>query len=454
MGMDTYGYKYIKFIDYKSLTLWDVKRYVHENISFKNSVKLREILHLHIAPISKEEMLVNNWQIISKINFSGDLFLRGVNEAKTFKGNLNKVDSDTLIYSKINARHGCIYYHPKNSIPFGVSLEYPAYKIDSTKVCGEYLVMVLRSNFFKTILNKKVTGISKARLKSNEFLDTEIPLLTLTEQETLVSAFKKRIKEATDLELKAEQAEQAVNSYLLDMLDVDKGNEDDEEICPTDYKFMKFIRNSQLSEWGINQIQSKQKQKTFKYPIVKIRDLCQLGSGGTPSRACLQYYSGTIPWIKTGEVVNEEIFETEEHITEEAIVNSSAKIYPKGSLIIAMYGQGDTRGRTAKMGIDATTNQACAVLHNIDNNIVSTDYLWYYLQGRYHDLRSLASGNNQPNLNAGKINNFDVVVPPTDIQSAIVAHIKQQKILVKQLRHEGQTKRTEALKEFENEIFK
>ena len=57
MDMDTNGYKYIKFINYKALTLWDVKRYVDDNISFKNSVKLREILHLHIAPISKEEML-------------------------------------------------------------------------------------------------------------------------------------------------------------------------------------------------------------------------------------------------------------------------------------------------------------------------------------------------------------------------------------------------------------
>lgn len=145
--------------------------------------------------------------------------------------------------------------------------------------------------------------------------------------------------------------------------------------------------------------------------------------------------------------------ETEEHITEEAIANSSAKLYPKGSLIIAMYGQGDTRGRTAKLGMDATTNQACAVLHDIDNSIVSTDYLWYYLQGRYDDLRSLASGNNQPNLNAGKINNYDVVVPPMEIQNEMVAHIKKQKTLAKQLKHEALEMREHALKEFENEIF-
>ena len=62
-----------------------------------------------------------------------------------------------------------------------------------------------------------------------------------------------------------------------------------------------------------------------------------------------------------------------------------------------MYGQGKTRGRTAKLGVDATTNQACAVLHNIDNSKVLTDYLWIYLMNEYDRLRELASGNNQPN---------------------------------------------------------
>ena len=105
------------------------------------------------------------------------------------------------------------------------------------------------------------------------------------------------------------------------------------------------------------------------------------------------------------------------------------------------------------LGIDATTNQACAVLHDIDNSIVSTDYLWYYLQGRYDDLRSLASGNNQPNLNAGKINNYDVVVPPMNIQNEMVAHIKKQKALLKQLKKKAQDIRERALKEFEKKIY-
>lgn len=443
-------YKYLKIISFKEVSQWYVEHYMNESKVHSKYplVPLREL----IAPkknIIKKAEYDGSLPIVEKIVFkTGKVVFR---DKKVTGMNLYSLQQGDLLISNINFHQGATALNTFGEI--AASTHYQPYSINSNKVDPEFLVMVLRSSYFLSIISgKKAQGI-KNESGYNFIGSFCIPLPTLKEQQKMVALYKTKMQEAEDLTLKAEQTEQTINSYLLDMLDIDKGNKDEEEICPTDYKYMKFIINSQLSEWGINQIQSKQKQKTFKYPIVKIRDLCQLGSGGTPSRTCLQYYGGTIPWIKTGEVVNEEIFETEEHITEEAIENSSAKIYPKGSLIIAMYGQGETRGRTAKMGIDAATNQACAVLHNIDNNIVSTDYLWYYLQGRYHDLRSLASGNNQPNLNAGKINNFDVVVPPTDIQSAIVAHIKQQKILVKQLRHESQTKRTEALKEFENEIF-
>lgn len=441
----------IKFINYRTLSLWDVKRYMQNHISLKNAVKLKDILYPFFKSVTKAELSSNNWQIISKINFAGELFLRDKNETETFKGNLKIVNPDSLIYSKINVRHGCIYYHPKNSTPFAVSSEYPAYKIDSTKILGEYLVMVIQSKNFKSILSKKATGISKARVKPSEFLEIEIPVPELHIQERLLRTYETRINEANNFENNAIQIEKDIDNYLMKSLGTVIKQE--KECTINKYQYLKFINFFEVCEWGIDIITKKQKREIFKYPVMKIKTLCQLGSGGTPSRSCPQYFKGNIPWVKTGEVVNDEILETEEHITEEAIVNSSAKLYPKGSLIIAMYGQGDTRGRTAKLGIDATTNQACAVLHDIDNNIVSTDYLWYYLQGRYDDLRSLASGNNQPNLNAGKINNYDVVVPPMSVQNEIVTYIREQKALVKQLKQKAIFIREEALKEFETSIF-
>lgn len=445
-------FQFLRVVRYNLLYTWDVKRYISDNGKhFSNAVRLRDILTPHFECISKEDLLKNKWCIIQKINFSGKLFLRDYTEAKTFKGNLNKVSENTLIYSKINVRHGCIYYHPSGSIPFATSTEYPAYKFDIQSINGDYLVKIIQSNYFKSVLNQKSTGISKSRVKSDEFLDVEIPLPSLVEQERLMNDYNDKNLQANNMERQAVKLEDDIEKYLFTELGIEQ-NVNSNQQNNSGYNFLKFVRCKEMEKWGVNYNSSSNTVSNL-YPSKKIYELCRLGSGGTPSRSIPHYYKGDIPWIKTGEVINDEIIETEEHITQDAIDNSSAKIYPKGSLIIAMYGQGDTRGRTAKMSINAATNQACAVLFDIKNNIVKTDYLWYYLQGRYHDLRSLASGNNQPNLNAGKINNYDVIIPPIDVQNTIVDNINTLKSQIKQLRSQAEELRKSALEDFEREIF-
>lgn len=91
-------------------------------------------------------------------------------------------------------------------------------------------------------------------------------------------------------------------------------------------------------------------------------DVSRVTSGGTPSRNNNNYWGGTIPWVTTAEVDFNTITDTAEKITEEALNNSSAKLFPKGTILMAMYGQGKTRGKVAKLGIKASTNQACAAI--------------------------------------------------------------------------------------------
>ena len=155
----------------------------------------------------------------------------------------------------------------------------------------------------------------------------------------------------------------------------------------------------------------------------KLGDIYKISSGGTPSRKEPSYWmNGTIPWLTTTEVTNELITTTKEYITEEGLKNSSTKIYPKESLVIAMYGQGATRGRTAKLGIETTTNQACAVLYEKLSDF-NTDYIWFYLKSQYERLRSISHGSAQPNLTAGDIFNFSVSLPPLAEQQKIVEQI-------------------------------
>ena len=97
------------------------------------------------------------------------------------------------------------------------------------------------------------------------------------------------------------------------------------------------------------------------WEVGKIGDVAKTQSGGTPARDKAQYWEdGTIPWVKTGEIDYCVIHKTDEHITADGLADSAAKLFPKGTLLMAMYGQGVTRGRVAILGIDATTNQACA----------------------------------------------------------------------------------------------
>jgi type I restriction enzyme S subunit len=118
-----------------------------------------------------------------------------------------------------------------------------------------------------------------------------------------------------------------------------------------------------------------------------------------------------------------------------------------------MYGQGLTRGRTAKLGIDASTNQACAVLFDIDNSIILTDYLWMYLMGEYDRLRELASGNSQPNLNAQMIKDYNVIIPSLEIQLEIVNSINSFKVKINEFKNLSKRNKEEAIIEFEKEIF-
>ncbi len=163
----------------------------------------------------------------------------------------------------------------------------------------------------------------------------------------------------------------------------------------------------------------------------ELGEVCNIKSGGTPDRSKEVYWNGNIPWITTTLIDYEIIHRANEFITEEGLKNSSAWIAPKGTLLMAMYGQGVTRGRVAVLGIDAAMNQACAAFQ-IKSNIVIPGYLFRVLQARYNDLRKIsdARGGNQSNLSAQVLKKYSIPLPPLATQQAIVAEIEAEQALV------------------------
>ena len=144
-------------------------------------------------------------------------------------------------------------------------------------------------------------------------------------------------------------------------------------------------------------------------------------SGGTPPRGIDSYWAGgTIPWVKTTELKYSVITETDEHITQAGLDGSAAKMLPPGTLLMAMYGQGVTRGKVGILGIEASCNQACAAMAPTDADVLP-QYLFHFLTSRYEAIRSLAHGGQQQNLNLDIVRKLHVPVPSTaDEQQEIV----------------------------------
>lgn len=151
-----------------------------------------------------------------------------------------------------------------------------------------------------------------------------------------------------------------------------------------------------------------------------LRNIAQWGSGGTPSRKNTSFYEGNIPWVKTGELEDAYLYDTEEKISEEAIKKSSAKLFPLESVLIAMYGA--TIGKTAILGIEASTNQACACA--ICNKSVYNKYLFYYLRSQKDKFIEQGKGGAQPNISQEIIKNNYIPIPPKEEQKRIVEQIE------------------------------
>lgn len=160
----------------------------------------------------------------------------------------------------------------------------------------------------------------------------------------------------------------------------------------------------------------------MNYETINIGSVCiKVISGGTPLTSQNSfYYPQEIPWLKTAEVNYCRIYDTENYISKEGLERSSAKLIPENSIIVAMYGQGDTAGRVAINKIPLSTNQACCNLI-VNPEMANYEYVYYALSNIYDKLVSLKNGGAQPNLNVAIIKSIEIPFPKLEIQNKIAA---------------------------------
>lgn len=433
----------LKTVLFRDFSKWNVNLYLNKfDIKYKwKPVSLEKIMRPRKERIKNKDYK-GQFPIVEKIRFSdGKVFFR---EEKNPKTDLNVSCVNDLLVSNINFEKGAFAINTFETIV--TSTDYQSYEL-LVPIDFDYFNQILRTEKFLLQVKSLKSGGMKTRARYDFLKQFEIPVPPISEQKAIIQKYQDTIFKAEAIEKEANFLLNDSHLYFDSLLQI-------EEIKPSFVSGLNFIHYKNIDLWGIDKNLCRKTIRNKKYKTVSLENLCSVGSGGTPSRNHSEYYrDGNIPWIKTTEVIDEIISDTEEKITQKGLENSSAKLYEANSLIIAMYGQGKTRGRTAKLNVRATTNQACAVLYDINENLVNIDYLWFYFQNEYERIRELASGNNQPNLNAGMIKTYPIVLPPLPVQNEIVEHISQIKAQVKDLRQQAKELREKAKLEFERSVF-
>ena len=175
-----------------------------------------------------------------------------------------------------------------------------------------------------------------------------------------------------------------------------------------------------------------------QWGLPQIKDIASISSGSTPNRNNSEYWNGNIAWVTTGELSSGHVNHTSELITVKAVKETKMRIYPQGTLLMAMYGQGKTRGTVAILEIDAAVNQACAAITVKDGK---SKFLFYQLKNSYQDIRKLSNTGNQENLNADIIKTYHVPWAPDEEQERIstilttqdkVIELKEKRLAEKQ----------------------
>jgi len=285
-----------------------------------------------------------------------------------------------------NLPRACIV--PELGAPAIVKADCIRVRLDDS-VNSRWILYALISPESRRHVATRMRGVGRPRLGLGEIRKIPIPVPPLAEQCRIVAAL-----EACSANLAAANAGVAKGAARLSA-------------------WRNALANSAIR--GGSNSGSAALDESWSY--ASIGSIAGVGTGATPLRSRRDYYEdGTVPWVTSSAVNRPYVDSADEFITEKALSETSVKLWPPGTLLVAMYGEGKTRGRCSELRISATTNQACAAI------VMRPEYEWrrpwvkLVLRARYDEYRKLAAGGVQPNLNLGMIRAMQIPLPPRDQQ--------------------------------------
>ena len=300
-------------------------------------------------------------------------------------------------------------------------------------------------NRYYTYINTKPKGAATPHVDPDIFWKLQFPIAPLNEQKRIVAKLDKiisridAIKERLDkLPVIIKRFRQSVLTAAVTGKLTEKWREehlDVESAAVLLERIKKFRHENTKNKRELNAVKKnylegdkrlKSKKKHFEIPdnwsFCEINSIGNVYNGSTPSRKVKEYWNGDIHWVSSGEVANSIIISTKETITKSGYDNSSVKLFPKGTVLIAMIGEGKTRGQVAILNIVSTCNQNVAAVL-INHGFVLSKYLFLWFLMQYERNRSFGSGSGPKALNCQRVRELDFVLPPLEEQKEIVRQV-------------------------------
>ncbi len=280
------------------------------------------------------------------------------------------------------------------------------------EICSQYYSYYFLSDDFRNQIRKEVTGIKVFSITNRILNATKLLSPGLNTQDKIATFLEKKLAHIDGLIVQKRELLKKLSEYRQSLITraVTKGLNPNVEMKASGIEWIGLLPKS----WSVS----------------KLKWMATISSGGTPDRNNKAYWeNGAIPWVKTGELLNDEIHSIAESITQEGLINSSAKMMPKGTVLVAMYGQGKTRGMAGLLIHEATTNQACACIIP-NNDSMDSKFLLRLMEASYYFNREKAAGAGQPNINQEIIENLKFPCPPIEEQRGICEYLdKKLKII-------------------------
>ena len=358
-----------------------------------------------------------------------------VPSCQTLPKNLSEflLRSNDLVFARTGATVGKSFLM-KNP-PESVFASYLIRIILSEKIYANYVNYFFKSSLYWNQIRSGSVGMAQPNFNATKLSKIKIPLPPLNEQKRIVAKIEelfslldstKQLLEKTKILLK-QYRQSLLKSAFEGKLVPQDPNDEPTSVLLEKIRREKSSKPNTRADLSIIELVVEDNVLPYSWIWTTIDQICRTSSGGTPSRSKKEYYGGSIPWIKSGELKDSIITNSEEKITKIGLENSSAKIFPKGTVLLALYGA--TTGKTAILHIDATTNQAVCALFN-DKHILDANYLLWYLRFIRKNLIQKSIGGAQPNISQEIVNKLKIPLPPLNEQKRIVEKIEESFSLI------------------------